>query len=65
MSLTDEAEIKELLELLSYCYDYHSTGAFQRELVGEIRIITKDRNEVYAHIYEGDLPEKYVLRFGE
>lgn len=65
VSVTDEAEMKELLELLSYCYDYHSTGAFQRELVGDIQIITKDRNAVYAHIYEGALPEKYVLRFQE
>ena len=65
MSVTDEAEMKELLELLSYSYNYYSSGAFQRELVGEIQLIMKDRSVVYANIYEGDLPEKYVLRFQE
>ena len=65
VSVTDETEMKELLELLSYCYDYHGIGAFQRALVGEIQIITENHSRVYAYIYEGDLPEKYVLRFQE
>lgn len=64
LTITDREEIAELLELFSY-YQYYSNGAFQmRDTRGGIEIVTGDTAES-AYIFEGALPEKYILKFGE
>lgn len=65
VSVTDEAEITELLELVSYYEGNYISGAFQKELVGNLMIITKDGHEWGTFVFEGALPEKYISRFGE
>ena len=63
LSVTEKEEIRELLELISYTDVYYNPGAFQKELRGELMIVTKDEKMGGCYVYEGTLPEKYILRF--
>lgn len=66
LHITEEDEIRELLELLSYDSGRSSRGVFRLKPVEQVTIVLKeDRREVDVNIPYGALPEKYILRFGE
>lgn len=65
LTVTDPGEIAELLDLLSYYTNYYTGGAFSTGSVGGIAIVKKDGTAEAVTIFEGTLPEKYILRFGE
>lgn len=66
LCITDEAEIRELLELISYDSGrYYSGGAFRPQLVERVTIVlSEEERELSVNIPVGALPEKYILRFG-
>ncbi len=64
VEITDKQEIEELLEIISYV-SAEAPGAFRQERVGNIRIVTEDGKERYVYVPKGEMPEKYLLRFGE
>lgn len=66
LRITDKAEIRELLELVSYSRDrYYSGGAFRPTRVDRITIVLSEgKQELSVNIPKGALPEKYILRFG-
>ncbi len=79
-SVRDPEEIEELLGLVSFGNSYSSDGLFGKVRVGHIELIMKgdaskdqdiiidkegrERNVFSVMVYEGTLPEKYILRFG-
>ncbi len=66
LCITDEAEIRELLELISYNSGRSRGGAFRLNSVDQVTIVLKDdRKELNVNIPYGALPEKYILRFGD
>ncbi len=62
--ITEPEEIEELLPLISYGSGYKRWDVFKRSFV---RIgLTDRKGETFTvYIKEGDLPEKYIQRFGE
>lgn len=66
LRITDKAEIRELLELVSYSRDrYYSGGALRPARVDRITIVLSEGNQEFSvNIPKGALPEKYILRFG-
>ncbi len=62
--ITEQEEIKELLPLISYSDGYRRWGVFKQPLVS-ISITDVEGETVTCYIREGDLPEKYIQRFGE
>lgn len=67
LHITDEAELRELLELISYDTGrYYGGGAFRPNPVDRVTIVlSEEEQELTVNIPEGALPEKYILRFGE
>lgn len=62
--ITDSKEIEELLPLISYSNGNKRWGVFKRSVIS-ISMTDKDGEIVTCYIKAGDLPEKYILRFGE
>lgn len=62
--ITDRAEIEEILQLCSYAYPYRYYSVFTRQY-RKVRATGADGRTMEFYIGEGDLPEKYILRFGE
>lgn len=62
--ITDRAEIEEILQLCSYAYPYRYYSVFTRQY-RTVRATGADGRTMEFYIGEGDLPEKYILRFGE
>jgi hypothetical protein len=67
VSVTDPAEIEELLELFSFAERRQSISVFCRkqEVRGVVTVVGKDGSSFAVTIPEGALPEKYILRFSE
>lgn len=64
--ITDETEIRELLELISYDSGRGRGGVFRLNPVDRVTIVLKEGQKVmYVNIPYGALPEKYILRFGD
>lgn len=64
--ITDETEIRELLELISYDSGRGRGGVFRLNPVDRVTIVLKEEQKVmYVNIPYGALPEKYILRFGD
>ncbi|MCM1192106.1 MAG: hypothetical protein NC548_54580 [Lachnospiraceae bacterium] len=69
LCITDKAEIRELLELISYEYGKYYTygGAFRPGYADVVTIVLTEEEEsemLSVFIPLGALPEKYILRFG-
>lgn len=65
LHITDKAEIRELLELISYDDGrYYSGGAFRPDRVEQVVIVFSEEQELSVNIPVGTLPEKYIRRFG-
>lgn len=66
LHITDEEEIRELLELLSYDEGrYYNGGAFRLNRVDLVTLVVSGEVEAFSvNIPFGALPEKYILRFG-
>ena len=62
--ITDQEEIEELLALISRDDGYKRWGVFKRSFV-TISITDREGETVTCYIKRGDLPEKYLQRFGE
>lgn len=64
LHITDPGEVKELMALLSFRQPYRVGGVFRKDYVG-VQITRDDGASEFWYIKKGDLPEKYILRFGE
>ena len=64
LHITDKAEIQELLDLASYMGPYSSNGVFCKGY-SSINIKDNEGSEYHCYINGGELPEKYIYRFGE
>lgn len=64
LSITDPGEIKELLGLISYEYPRRNSLFSAGEMTDAVKLVTAD-NTYTVRLYKGELPEKYILRFGE
>lgn len=64
LSITDPGEIRELLGLISYEHPSQTNLFSYREMVNTVQLVTAD-NTYTVFLYSGELPEKYILRFGE
>lgn len=62
--ITDQEEIEELLPLISYSDGTRRRGVFKKSVIS-ISITDREGETIECYIRAGDLPEKYVLRFGE
>lgn len=64
LSITDPGEIRELLGLISYEYRRRNSLFSSGEMTHAVQLVTED-NTYTVLLYKGELPEKYILRFGE
>lgn len=64
LSITDPGEIRELLGLISYENPSRTNLFSYREMVNTVQLVTADGTYTVS-LYSGELPEKYILRFGE
>lgn len=64
LSITDPGEIRELLGLISYEYPRRNSLFSTGEMTDAVKLVTAD-NTYTVRLYRGELPEKYILRFGE
>lgn len=65
LSITSEDEIRELMQLMNRQTPQHVYGPFYKGYV-QVNVIVDGQGEsVTYYIRKGDLPEKYILRFGE
>lgn len=65
LSITSEDEIRELMQLMNRQTPQHTLSAFYKGYV-QVNVIVDGQGESVAYfIRKGDLPEKYILRFGE
>lgn len=62
--VTDPEEVEELLALISYGRDYRMARGIERGMAS-VEMTDKDGRRSRGYIRKGDLPEKYILRFGE
>ena len=65
ITITDKAEIEELLSLVNYENPYNGSSIFSQGNAGGIYVNTTDDKEIGVTIKKGILPEKYIKRFGE
>lgn len=65
LSITSEAEIRELMQLLNRQKPQHTLGVFNKGYVQVNVLVDGGEESVTYFIRKGDLPEKYILRFGE
>ncbi len=63
LHITEREEIEELLPLISFSNGYKRWGIFKRLFI-VIDITDREGETVTAYIKTGDLPEKYIRRFG-
>lgn len=64
LSITDPGEVRELLGLISYEYPRRNSLFSIGEMTNAVQLVTVD-NTYTVRLYKGELPEKYILRFGE
>lgn len=64
LSVTDPEEVEELLSLISYKRDDRVVGFLKKRMI-DVKMTDKDGTQSTGYIRKGDLPEKYILRFGE
>lgn len=64
LNITAPEEIEELLPLISYSDGYKRWRVFKKPFLS-IEITDREGETVICYIKEGDLPEKYIQRFGE
>lgn len=65
LHITDEEEIRELLELISYDEGRYYRGAFRLDGVDYVTMaVSGEEEKLSVNIPFGTLPEKYILRFG-
>lgn len=64
-TVTDPAEIEELLPLMQYSDSRNNMGVFVDGLVEDVSILERGGVEWRACLRSGALPEKYILRFVE
>lgn len=64
LSITDPGEIRELLGLVSYEYPRRTSLFYEGVRTETVQLVTAD-NTYMVSLYKGELPEKYILRFGE
>lgn len=64
LSITDPGEIRELLGLISYESPRRTSLFSTGEMTNTVQLVTAD-NTYTVRLYKGELPEKYILRFGE
>ncbi|MCM1120371.1 MAG: hypothetical protein NC543_13535 [bacterium] len=64
-TVTDPAEIEELLPLMQYSDSRNNMGVFVDGLVEDVYILERGGVEWRACLRSGALPEKYILRFVE
>lgn len=62
--VTDGAEVAELFGKVSFLEPNQSGGIFRRYYT-DVTVKMADGREAEAWILQGELPEKYILRFGE
>ena len=65
ITITDKAEIEELLSLVNYENPYNGSSIFSQGNAGGIYVNTTDDKEIGVTIKKGILPEKYIKRLGE
>jgi len=64
LQITDQAEIEELLEYISYS-SYRSSGNSIRKGYVKILVVDQEGRKWDRYIQRGSLPMKYILRFGD
>lgn len=65
LSITSEAEIRQLMQLLNRQVPQHTLGVFHKGYVQVNVLVDGGEESVTYFIRKGDLPEKYILRFAE
>ncbi len=65
VQVTDTGEMEELLKLIHYSRPFHDGSVFRKDYIRGIVIVDKYGAEQSAYIREGELPEKYIQKFGE
>lgn len=63
LEITDPEEIRELLERISYVSCRENVFA-DRSVVDEVQLVDREGNKYRVALYAGELPEKYIQRFG-
>ena len=64
-TITDPAEIEELLPFVQYNRMNHREGVFVEGFVEDVSILDRNGTEWSVCLREGVLPEKYIQRFLE
>lgn len=62
--ITDRAEIEELLSVLSYAYNYRGDNIFSPDFIFA-EMTGTDGEAIECYVRRGDLPVKYIYRFGQ
>ncbi len=62
--ITEPEEIEELLSLISYSREHKGEGVFKKPVIS-ISMTDRKGESASCYIKKGELPEKYILRFGE
>lgn len=62
--ITEAKELEELLGRMEYEYPDRRSELFQREYV-TVTVTAKDGRVIRGYLRKGELPEKYIYRFGE
>lgn len=65
LTITDLAEIAELMPLLHYDSAYFDSGVFKKYFIRGATIVDVNGLEWQVYIREGELPEKYIEKFAE
>lgn len=60
--ITEQAEIEELIPLLSYATAHYYSGVFQSGSL-QVRVTDKEGNTYNCYLHMGSLPEKYINKF--
>lgn len=64
LHITEPEEIEELLSLISYSREYMGVGVFKKRFI-DISMTDTKGEDFTCYIKKGELPEKYIRRFGE
>lgn len=65
VTITDPAEIAELMPLLHYNSPYYEGGVLKKYYVGGVILMDVNEGRWDLYIREGDLPLKYIQRFAD
>ncbi len=63
LNITDREEIRELLGIISYAKG-NGRNVFKKDFI-PIQMTDKNGEKIVCYVKAGELPEKYILRFGE